>query len=82
MRKAFTLVELLVVVSIIALLIAILLPALSNARYTAQVAQCKVVLRGIATVQSSYAVDNKDFFPEAGYRYGSAGEAGSWWQAR
>ncbi|MEM6505948.1 MAG: prepilin-type N-terminal cleavage/methylation domain-containing protein [Planctomycetota bacterium] len=82
MRRAFTLIELLVVVSIIALLLAILLPVLCKARYAANVAKCKVVLRSIATVQLSYAVDNDEFFPEAGYRYGSGGEAGGWFQAQ
>ncbi|MFK7788284.1 MAG: type II secretion system protein, partial [Phycisphaeraceae bacterium] len=73
MRKAFTLIELLVVISIIALLIAILLPALSKARYTAQITQCSIAVRSIATVQLSYAVDNKDFFPAGRPRYEGGG---------
>jgi len=82
MRRAFTLIELLVVVSIIALLIAILLPALSNARYMANVTKCQVAIRSIAAVQLSYSIDNKEYFPEGGYRYGSAaGETGGWFQA-
>lgn len=82
MRKAFTLIELLVVISIIALLIAILLPALSKAKYSAKLAKCQVAVRSIAQVQLSYAIDNDEFFPEAGYRYGTAAdETGSWFDA-
>ncbi|MFK7789460.1 MAG: prepilin-type N-terminal cleavage/methylation domain-containing protein [Phycisphaeraceae bacterium] len=79
MRKAFTLIELLVVISIIALLIAILLPALSKARYSAQITQCAIAVRSIATVQLSYAVDNKDFFPAGRPRYEGGG---GWTDAR
>lgn len=79
MRKAFTLIELLVVVSIIALLIAILLPALSNARYAANITKCSVAVRSIASVQLSYAVDNKDFFPAGRPRYAGGG---NWVTAR
>jgi len=79
MRKAFTLIELLVVISIIALLIALLLPALSKAKYTAKVTQCKVAVRGIAAVQISYATDNKEYLPTAGYRWDGGG---SWVTAR
>ncbi len=82
MRKAFTLIELLVVISIIALLIAILLPVLSKARYSANIVKCQVAVRSIAQVQLSYAIDHDEFFPEAGYRYGSAaGETGGWFDA-
>jgi len=78
-RFGFTLIELLVVISIIALLIAILLPALSQSRYTAQLTQCKIKLRSIAAVQLSYAIDSKEFFPEAGVRWDGGG---SWVTAR
>ena len=71
-QNAFTLVELLVVVSIIALLIAILLPALKHVRYNAKLSECTSRLRQIGAIQLAYAVDNDSFFPEAGgYRYGS-----------
>ena len=56
--EAFTLVELLVVVSIIALLIAILLPSLQNARRLAKRAACRANVRSIAQAGLTYAVED------------------------
>lgn len=66
MKKAFTLIELLVVVAIIAVLIALLLPALGKARVTAQTLACSNQLRTFGQVLSMYANDYNDFLPPNG----------------
>ena len=62
-RQGFTLVELLVVIGIIALLIAILLPALSRAREQAKMTQCLSNLRQLGIGLQIYRHHNKDFYP-------------------
>jgi prepilin-type processing-associated H-X9-DG protein/prepilin-type N-terminal cleavage/methylation domain-containing protein len=61
--RAFTLVELLVVIGIIVVLIAILLPALAAARRQGQLVRCQSNLRQIVAGFYVYADDNNHHFP-------------------
>lgn len=58
--SAFTLIELLLVVAIIALLVSILLPALSKSRNAARVAICTSNMRQLAIAEATYATDYKE----------------------
>jgi len=70
-RRAFTLVELLVVIAIIAVLIALLIPALSGVREQANRVKCMSNLRSIGQAMKLYANDNKERYPRTLYVDGS-----------
>lgn len=80
-RRAFSLLELLVVVGIIALLLGILVPTLGGARSAAQTSSCLSNMRGMALASLSYSADNDDRLIDVGYAHGGAAyadaEAGS-----
>ena len=64
-KKAFTLVELLVVISIVALLMSIIMPALSKVRIQARETICMSNARTLGQAALLYASNNDDLYPQA-----------------
>jgi len=78
-RRAFTLVELLVVIGIIAALIGILLPVLSGVASRGRDIQCQSNLRTIVQLVMTYAAENKGQLPYGlYYQHGKSYPGGDW----
>ncbi|HUT25535.1 MAG TPA: prepilin-type N-terminal cleavage/methylation domain-containing protein [Sumerlaeia bacterium] len=63
-RKAFTLIELLIVVAIIAILAAIAVPNFLEAQTRSKVSACKADMRAMQLAQEAYRVDNEVYVPD------------------
>ena len=63
-RQAFTLVEMLLVVAVIALLIAMILPALASVRRQASYTLCQTRLRQVHNASTVHASDHVGYFPQ------------------
>lgn len=79
---AFSLLELLIVIAVIAILAALLLPAINRAKQRAGAVSCTSNLRQLGLAFSMYLENNNDAFPAPGsaFVYGPQPEDWIWWQ--
>lgn len=71
--RAFSLAELIVVIGIIALLIALLMPALAAVRVRGKEIQCQATLRTIGQAAQLHVTDHRGYLPAAGWHWSPAG---------
>ena len=64
-RRAFTVVEMMVVIGVIAVLLALVLPATASVRASARAGHCQSNLRQLGLAAAAYATQNKDRYPAA-----------------
>lgn len=76
--RGFTLVELLVVIAVIALLVGLMLPALSGARKAAKGTVCLSGLRSIGQGVVMYCAENKDRYPISSHTTGTLLRTDAW----
>lgn len=75
MKKAFTLIELLIVVAIIAILAAIAVPNFLEAQTRSKVARCKSDIRNLANALEAYYIDNNKYVTETPSQLGVLNES-------
>ena len=82
-QSCFTLIELLVVIAIIAILAAMLMPALAKARDAGKAATCTNNMKTLSYLQQQYVEDNNGFYMASNMPYVGSGVATEyeWWNA-
>src|SRR5438270_13665048 len=79
-RRAFTLIELMVVIGIIAILLGILLPSLSRARESSNRAKCLSNLRQVGGAYVMYAMDHNGRLPKTALTGAGVPQDAWYWQ--